>query len=204
MLAGLGFLVLVGIIDYRTGFDLSFSVFYLLGIGLGTWLIGRWYGLLISVLSVPSGLDGRLRRRRPLLQSDYSGLELAILMTFYFVVVWLLASLQSLHQGLEAAVRQRTVALTREMAERERLEEEILEVSEREQRRIGHDLHDSLCQHLTGTALAGQVLGEKLPGGQGPARGRRRGQSGRVGRGRNHLARNLAGGFIPWTWKPTV
>jgi signal transduction histidine kinase len=35
-------------------------------------------------------------------------------------------------------------------------------VSEREQRRIGHDLHDSLCQHLTGTALAGQVLGERL------------------------------------------
>jgi len=42
------------------------------------------------------------------------------------------------------------------------LEKELLAVSEREQRRIGHDLHDSLCQHLTGTALAGQVLGEKL------------------------------------------
>jgi signal transduction histidine kinase len=54
------------------------------------------------------------------------------------------------------------VALVREMAERQRLEEEILRVSEREQRRIGHDLHDSLCQHLTGTALAGQVLGERL------------------------------------------
>jgi signal transduction histidine kinase len=35
-------------------------------------------------------------------------------------------------------------------------------VSEREQRRIGHDLHDSLCQHLTATALAGQVLSERL------------------------------------------
>jgi signal transduction histidine kinase len=39
------------------------------------------------------------------------------------------------------------------MAERERLEGEILKVSEREQRRIGHDLHDSLCQHLTVTHL---------------------------------------------------
>jgi signal transduction histidine kinase len=48
------------------------------------------------------------------------------------------------------------------MAERERLEKEILEISEREQRRIGRDLHDGLCQHLTGTALAGQVLREKL------------------------------------------
>ena len=37
-----------------------------------------------------------------------------------------------------------------------------MEIGERERRRIGRDLHDSLCQHLTGTALAGQVLGEKL------------------------------------------
>jgi signal transduction histidine kinase len=39
---------------------------------------------------------------------------------------------------------------------------ELLAISERERRLIGHDLHDSLCQHLTATALAGQVLGEKL------------------------------------------
>jgi signal transduction histidine kinase len=83
-------------------------------------------------------------------------------MVFYFIVVWLLTNLRALHRDLEARVRQRTLALTREMAERQRLEEEILRVSEREQRRIGHDLHDSLCQHLTGTALAGQVLGERL------------------------------------------
>ena len=45
-----------------------------------------------------------------------------------------------------------------------RLEEEILSISEREQQRIGHDLHDSLCQHLTGMALAGEVLSEQLAG----------------------------------------
>ena len=84
------------------------------------------------------------------------------MLTFYFIVVWLLASLRSLHSELEDRVRQRTRALTQEMAERERLEKEILEVSEREQRRIGRDLHDGLCQHLTGTALAGQVLRERL------------------------------------------
>lgn len=37
-----------------------------------------------------------------------------------------------------------------------------MEVSEREQRRIGYDLHDGLCQHLTATAMAGRVLNEKL------------------------------------------
>jgi signal transduction histidine kinase len=78
------------------------------------------------------------------------------------VVVWLLAHLRSFHQNLEGQVRQRTTALTKEMAERERLERELLEISEREQRRIGQDLHDGLCQHLTGATLAGQVLEEKL------------------------------------------
>ena len=37
-----------------------------------------------------------------------------------------------------------------------------MHISEREQRRVGHDIHDSLCQHLTGTALAGQVLVQNL------------------------------------------
>jgi signal transduction histidine kinase len=86
----------------------------------------------------------------------------AILLTFYGVVVWLLSSLRGLLSDLENRVKQRTQALVLEMAERERLEKEIIEVSEREQRRIGRDIHDNLCQHLTGTALAGQVLRERL------------------------------------------
>src|SRR5947207_13550908 len=48
------------------------------------------------------------------------------------------------------------------MAERERLDQEINEVADRERRRLGQSLHDSLGQHLTGTALAAQVLREKL------------------------------------------
>jgi signal transduction histidine kinase len=85
-----------------------------------------------------------------------------ITLTVYFVVVKTLASLRRLQNELEERVRQRTTALTNEMQERTRLEKEVLEISEREQRRIGHDLHDTLGQHLTGTALAAQVLEEKL------------------------------------------
>ena len=50
----------------------------------------------------------------------------------------------------------------REMLERRRLDQEIAQVADRERRRLGHDLHDKLGQHLTGTALAAQVLKEKL------------------------------------------
>jgi signal transduction histidine kinase len=162
LLGAFGFLLLVGLVDYRTGFEFSFSVFYLLGIGLGTWFIGRKFGLLLSVLSVLISVTGDwaagVHNSTPFIPIWNS----TILLTFYGIVVWLLASLHTLQQDLENRVQQRTEALTLEMAERERLEKEILEVSEREQRRIGRDLHDSLCQHLTGTALAGQVLQERL------------------------------------------
>ena len=50
----------------------------------------------------------------------------------------------------------------RDITERKRLEKENLEISEREQRRIGQDLHDGLCQHLAGIELLSQVLEQKL------------------------------------------
>lgn len=48
------------------------------------------------------------------------------------------------------------------ITESRRLEREIQTVSEREQRRIGQDLHDGLGQYLTGIACMVKVLGAKL------------------------------------------
>ena len=50
----------------------------------------------------------------------------------------------------------------RDITQRKQLEREILEISDREQRGIGHDLHDGLCQHLAGIELMSQVLAKKL------------------------------------------
>jgi two-component system sensor kinase FixL len=52
--------------------------------------------------------------------------------------------------------------IVRDITERKRLEKEILEISDREQRRIGQDLHDDLCQHLAGIELMSELLQEKL------------------------------------------
>ncbi len=193
---GLAVLLIIGLVDYLTGFEILFSVFYLLEVGLAAWFVGRGFGLLMSFLSVLVWIGGDVaagaRYSNPLIPA-WNAL---ILMTFYSIVVWLLASLRNLQRQLEDKVRQRTTALTQEMAERARLEKEILEVSEREQRRIGHDLHDSLCQHLTGTALAGQVLGEKLAAKSLPEAADAQRVVGLVEDGIN-LARNLAHGIYP-------
>jgi PAS domain S-box-containing protein len=52
--------------------------------------------------------------------------------------------------------------LARDITGRKQLEREILEISDREQRRIGHDLHDGLGQHLAGIEMMSQVLDKKL------------------------------------------
>jgi signal transduction histidine kinase len=158
----LGIVAIIGFVDFITGFETSFSVFYLLAIGLAAWFVGRGFAIFISILSVAVSLGGDLARGAHFSSPLVPTWNAIILIAFYLVVVWLLTILRTLQRELEARVQQRTAALKEEIAERERLERELLEISERGQRQIGHDLHDSLGQHLTATAFAGQVLNEQL------------------------------------------
>ncbi|HWX18994.1 MAG TPA: PAS domain S-box protein [Candidatus Binatia bacterium] len=58
----------------------------------------------------------------------------------------------------------RLVGIARDITERKNLETEILAISEREQRRIGQDLHDDLCQQLVGIEFLSQALQQQLAG----------------------------------------
>ncbi len=65
--------------------------------------------------------------------------------------------------GFDISDLKRTEEELRQSEERSRLlEKNILEISAREQRRIGQDLHDGLGQHLTGIAFMSKVLAERL------------------------------------------
>jgi PAS domain S-box-containing protein len=55
-----------------------------------------------------------------------------------------------------------SVGLGADITERKRLEREILEVSAREQSRIGQDLHDDLGQRLAGIAFLTKALAQRL------------------------------------------
>jgi PAS domain S-box-containing protein len=48
---------------------------------------------------------------------------------------------------------ERRLAVVWDISERKRLEEEILDIANSERRRLGHELHDGLCQELAGVAL---------------------------------------------------
>jgi PAS domain S-box-containing protein len=76
------------------------------------------------------------------------------------------AELQAQEQRdeLEQLRQQRTALLEKEVAERARLEREVIDICAREQRRIAYDLHDSVGQQLVGIALYAKLLEEQLRG----------------------------------------
>jgi len=155
-------LAVVGGVDYVTGHELLLSTFYLIPVAMAAWMVGRGFALVVSALSVGIWLVGDLASGAVFARPFVLAWNSAIILAFYVVVVMLIVRLRTMQRNLEVRVRDRTLALTEEIAERERLEREILDAGERERRRIGRDLHDSLGQLLTGTALAGQAVHERL------------------------------------------
>ncbi|HEY5915631.1 MAG TPA: PAS domain S-box protein [Verrucomicrobiae bacterium] len=78
-------------------------------------------------------------------------------------------ALRRAHEDLETRVQQRTAELKAAntklrdaIDERRRLENELLEITDQERRRIGLDLHDDLGQRLSGIALMTKGLELKL------------------------------------------
>ena len=74
-------------------------------------------------------------------------------------------ALERAKEELECRVEERTAELRRaneelstEAARRSHLEAELLDISEREKRRFGQDLHDETCQSLAGLSLLAAVI----------------------------------------------
>jgi PAS domain S-box-containing protein len=63
---------------------------------------------------------------------------------------------------LQVSGRRMFTGVVRDITERRQMERQILEAGADEQRRIGQDLHDGLCQHLAGISFATEVLRQKL------------------------------------------
>ena len=152
----------IGAIDFRLGFEVSLLVFYCLPVCLSVLSLGWKAGTVAAIVSVVTWLTGDLAAGAHYANAWVPWWNATIALGTYLVIIWLFATLLSLHHEMEERVSQRTAALTEEIAQRHRLEREILEIGERERRRIGHDLHDGLGQHLTATAMAAQVLCENI------------------------------------------
>ncbi len=86
--------------------------------------------------------------------------------------------------------------VARDITERRRLERELLEVSNREQRRIGHDLHDGVCQQLAAITYLVDILSDRLQE-QGAPESAEAERIGNLINEANAQARSVARGLFP-------
>lgn len=124
---------------------------------LGAVMVAAWFGGLGPGLfaTALSGLVINFLFTQPALTLGFTNPGDAVRLALYAgegAVISVLA--ESLHRA------RRRSELSE--AEARQLERRILEISDDERRRVGHDLHDGLGQHLTGIAFLSKALQAKL------------------------------------------
>jgi signal transduction histidine kinase len=141
--------------DYTMGWEYNLSVVYALPIIGVTWKSNQCVGFVFALLCTVIGWSVHLGNNP---YQSQTGFTLAILsQLFYFVVLVFAISVVKNHHALDRA-RLKRIARTQQ------LEQDILEASEREQHRIGCDLHDELGSHLAAIGYALALLANSKRG----------------------------------------
>jgi signal transduction histidine kinase len=153
VLETVGTLLLIGYCDFATGWELSLFVFYAVPILVAVWCLGRTEGVLLALFSALTWWVANATVHPYRTTWGYDVATLSRLAYFVFVAIGG-AALKSQRE----ADRERIAALERTRA----LEGEIVRVAEEEQRRIGRDLHDGLCQFLAAINMSAKTLADDL------------------------------------------
>jgi signal transduction histidine kinase len=153
LFAALGLVGLIGWVDHVTGWEWSCFAPYAVPIVLVTWNMGQRRGFLFAFLCAATYWVADCGNNP---YQTHWGFALAVACWwFYFsVLVVAVATLKT---------RRELDRLRIETLERmEVLERQILQTSEREQQRIGRDLHDSLSPQLAAIRIAATLLTNEL------------------------------------------
>jgi len=146
----LALLFAISWLDLATGHQVSLVLFYTAPIVFAVWLCDN------KSVFVIAGLAGVLWSWADLvLGHSYSngtvqGWEITIRFAFFFLVGLAGIAMREQHNASSARISL--------LEHTERLEKQIIEVSEYEQQRIGRDLHDGLCQFLAAIGCGASAL----------------------------------------------
>ncbi|MEP6809820.1 MAG: ATP-binding protein [Chthoniobacterales bacterium] len=153
---GLTLMVFIGAIDVLTGYQVSLSILYVAPIYIVAWRLDRKLGLLMSLLCGIVWWWANVLGGRPFLNYWQEAWETTACIGFFVFVALEAASLRRARDASAARI-----AL---LEHSQRLEREIVEISESERRRIGQDLHDGICQYLAAVGCAAASLQTDLLG----------------------------------------
>ncbi len=144
----------IGFIDYITGYEVPIYPFYALPILLMVWFAGP---RATGVISVLSGLVWWWADAAAGHQYSSEWLRYwdgAVRLMFFILVAFAGTTFKQHRDAMRARV---------ELLERsQRLEHEIISISERERQSIGRDLHDGMCQYLAAIGFTADLLKQDL------------------------------------------
>ena len=147
----------VGGLDGLSGWEVSLFVFYAIPISAAVWFIDLNAGLLVSFACGVIWWFANRNENPYATEWGYSWAALNRLIYFIFVAI----GVKAIRRRQEADAAQ-----IRMLQEMRQLEKEIVAISEREQQRIGRDLHDGLCQQLAAIGCAAKALAVDLEAGE--------------------------------------
>ncbi|MGA3172642.1 MAG: sensor histidine kinase [Chthoniobacteraceae bacterium] len=153
VMAVLGVLT-VGFVDYITGYEISFFLFYGGPILFSVWFLDRKSTVFIVLLSAIVWWWADWADGHPYFASWVQIWETIVRLAFFSFVAFSGMVIKSRRESLETLVTN-----LRRLRE---LEHDIVAASEHEQQRIGADLHDGLCQYLAGIACMTGSLRDDL------------------------------------------
>jgi signal transduction histidine kinase len=146
--------LVIAVVDYLTGYEITVYPFYSIPILLTVWFADRNLALLISVVSTFAWWWAD-KASGHVYSSEWLRLWDAIVKLMFFGLVTFAA--WNFRQQRDA-IRARLELLERS----QQLEQEIIRVSEREQQRIGRNLHDGVCQYLAAIGFTASMLRQRL------------------------------------------
>jgi diguanylate cyclase (GGDEF)-like protein len=94
LLVGLVLTAAVGFLDYISGYELGFSLFYVVAIAFVTWFAGRTWGLLLAIISAGIWLSADIAAGNPYSNRLIPVWNTLIRFAFFLIITLLLAALQ--------------------------------------------------------------------------------------------------------------
>lgn len=146
--------LVIGVLDYMSGVEIRLLPFYAAPIFVAAWFVGRPAGFAIAGICGIIWWNANWFTGDPELHSRMRVWESFRHIGFFLVVAWAASALRAKNDMASA----RIALLERS----QRLEREIVGISEAEQRRIGQDLHDGLCQYLAALSCSATSLRDDL------------------------------------------
>jgi predicted signal transduction protein with EAL and GGDEF domain len=98
-IAGITLVGLLGIVDYLTGYEISFSLSYLAPIALVTSYVSLQLGLMISILSAVTWLAAELEAGKEYTHTIFYLWNTLIRFGFFIIITYLISELRKMHQA---------------------------------------------------------------------------------------------------------